>query len=68
MFGKHRIDYLIDRQQDDGGREATLAIKQVEMNTFAAGCSSVASRVAEFHRWGQEFLTKLVKDLFVSYT
>lgn len=50
VFGKNRCDYLINWQQGDGGDGATMAMKQVEINTIAASYGGLSPRMVEFHK------------------
>ena len=50
MFGKNRCDYLIDWDHGKEEGEATLAIRQVEINTIAASYGGLSPRMVEFHR------------------
>lgn len=45
VLGLNRSDYMLD-QRDEG----PPAVKQIEINTFAASFGGLASRTAELHR------------------
>ena len=48
VFGLHRTDYLINAVQDT----PSLGILQVEINTIAAGCDGLQSKMNNFHEYG----------------
>lgn len=52
VLGINRVDYMLDyREVTEGEGMASLGIKQVEVNTIAAGlCGLTQGRVQDFHR------------------
>lgn len=51
MLGLNRSDYMLDQKSS-----GPPAVKQVEINTFAASFGGLASRMPDVHRWVQQSL------------